>query len=262
MLGSALFTLYRSMRHNSLHMLLQSTTPQVWVEFMANNERRGLFHRLGDKLNPSRSQSRGNASRASSPAAVAHPDSGSPPIVVKAVASPVPPPSVPGPNTPALTTSKSAPPQPAQTGSTPSVVITTSLTASTKPHLILEEERSKLWKRAYQELKKKKPKLVQNYEIVIADTETNPSSVNVPVGDSLDDEEVRLSKIANIQKERMENRQWTWAWLGSDGKIRDTVNTILKVVTDSSALVSTGMAMAPPHVSLAWSAVCALLPVS
>jgi hypothetical protein len=171
---------------------------------MADNERRGFSRRLGNKLSPrhSRSRSSGNAplspspSRASNPTPVFGPDSQSPVVEAKVVRSAVPTPLVSNPDPAAPVASKSAPPQPGQTEiivPSPPLISTASLKASTQPHLTLEEERSALWKRAYHELKKEKPRLIQNYETILADTGSNPNSANVLVGDSSNDEEARLS---------------------------------------------------------------------
>lgn len=88
---------------------------------------------------------------------------------------------------------------------------------------------------------------------------------NVSIGEHIsasDAKQELLRKIADRQYQRLQNRQWTWSLLGSNVKIRDTVDAILKLVNDSSALISVGMTLAPPHVSFVWSGVCALLPVS
>lgn len=60
----------------------------------------------------------------------------------------------------------------------------------------------------------------------------------------------------------MLNKQWTWSLFGSNTRIRDTVDAIIRLVMDSSAFISVGMTLSPPYVSLPWSAISALIPVS
>lgn len=126
--------------------------------------------------------------------------------------------------------------------------------------LPLEKERTELWKQAYEQLRHDKRDLVKEFENILRTASNIPSpdeSKGTPEGD-----QNTMESIARAQQERMRNRQWTWALFGSKTKIRETVDAIFKLVIDSSALISIGMSLAPPYVSIPWSAISALIPVS
>lgn len=135
--------------------------------------------------------------------------------------------------------------------------------SDTKPSSLpasLEAERALLWQRAYEEERKENTTLVSNYEAILA------SVSNAPIQDAktnpLPNQLEAMQHVVDFQQQRMLNKQWTWSMFGSNTKIRDTVDGIMKLVVDSSALISVGMTLAPPYVSLPWSAIGALIPVS
>jgi hypothetical protein len=102
--------------------------------------------------------------------------------------------------------------------------------------------------------------LFSNYETILASV-SNASTYDAkttPLPNQLE----TMHRVVGFQQQRMLNKQWTWSVFGSNLRIRDTVDSIMKLVMDSSALISVGMTMAPLYVSLPWSAICALIPVS
>jgi hypothetical protein len=135
--------------------------------------------------------------------------------------------------------------------------------SDTKPSSLpasLEAERALLWQRAYEEVRKENATLVSNYEAILAsvsDVDIQDAKTH-PLPNQLE----AMQHVVDFQQQRMLNKQWTWSMFGSNTKIRDTVDGIMKLVVDSSALISVGMTLAPPYVSLPWSAISALIPVS
>lgn len=53
-----------------------------------------------------------------------------------------------------------------------------------------------------------------------------------------------------------------YKWRGRPKNMRDQVDTILDIVQKGASLVSVGMNLAPVYVSLPWTAITILLPVS
>lgn len=114
-----------------------------------------------------------------------------------------------------------------------------------------DAESSMLWEDAYHSLQQQKPDLVANYEAIITGN-GNLTQENLSL---------EMSAVVDLQRQRMENRQWTFQWFGQPRTIRETISTILSLVQGSSALVSMGMTFAPLYVSMPWSALCVLIPV-
>lgn len=112
--------------------------------------------------------------------------------------------------------------------------------------------REALWKKAYDQLQKDEDKLMAAYEKLIADQNN--------LGDQPLLTPSNVSAVVKNQKEKMESRQWTYPWFGRTKQVRDTVDSILKVVQQSAGLISAGMTMAPVYVSLPWSFVAILIP--
>lgn len=106
-----------------------------------------------------------------------------------------------------------------------------------------------------------KPKLLQAYEAILADVSNVTPPTNTGGAISVQKKHEVMQKIVKAQKNRMENRQWTWAFFGSQKTVRQTIDTMLQLVEKSSALISVGMTFAPPFVSIPWSAVSALIPL-
>lgn len=124
---------------------------------------------------------------------------------------------------------------------------------ATGPSLVVDES-SALWKQAYEELRKDKPVLVEEYEMVLKD------QANIPQIDRLMDVD-KLRAVARAQRRKAESKQWTFQWFGQPQVVRDTVEKILNITSKSASLVSIGMNQAPPYVSIPWSAITALIPL-
>jgi len=71
-----------------------------------------------------------------------------------------------------------------------------------------------------------------------------------------------MAIVVSTQKRRMEDNQRTIHWGGEEYKVREIVNGVLKVVEESSPLISVGMSAAPPYVLLPWSVISILIAVS
>jgi hypothetical protein len=69
-----------------------------------------------------------------------------------------------------------------------------------------------------------------------------------------------VSIVVQNQKTRMDGRKWTYPWFGRTKEVRDTVDSIMKVVQQSAGLISTGMTLTPVYVSLPRSFVAILVP--
>lgn len=109
---------------------------------------------------------------------------------------------------------------------------------------------SKLWKEAYDRLDQE---LKQGYEAIIK------ADLNIGRDANL---EQQSEALVRARKQRVENRQWTVKWRGRSIKIKSQVDTILNVIQKTADIISFPMQFAPPYVSLPWTAVTILLPVS
>lgn len=109
---------------------------------------------------------------------------------------------------------------------------------------------TELWKAAYERLDED---LRRRYEVLLK------AELNADMDSNLDDQAVLLLER---RKQRVENRQWTYRWRGRPRKVRDQVDTILDVVQKGSSIISVGMNFAPIFVSMPWTAITTLLPVS
>jgi hypothetical protein len=114
-----------------------------------------------------------------------------------------------------------------------------------------------LWRRAYECLHLADNTLAADYEATILEDFKD----NVEVSQTKDIKS-QMSTIVNLQKQKMESKQWTFQWWGNTENVRDLVDGTLKLAQSVSSLISLGMTFAPVYVSLPWSAVCALIPVS
>ena len=116
----------------------------------------------------------------------------------------------------------------------------------------IEDERSALWKQAYDELRKGSPSLVEEYEMVLKEQSGVPHDGNL---------QEQMHAISKAQQLKCENKQWSFQWFGHPQSVRDTVEQILNLTSRSASLISIGMTYAPPYVSVPWSAVTALIPL-
>lgn len=124
----------------------------------------------------------------------------------------------------------------------------------------LEVERALLWQEVYNDVQRENAVLISEYEVILSSASNGPIPDETTV--SLPDKLEVMQHVVKFQRQRMLNKQWTWSLFGSNTKIRDTADAIMRLVLDSSALISVGMTLSPPYVSLPWSAICALIPVS
>jgi hypothetical protein len=113
-------------------------------------------------------------------------------------------------------------------------------------------EITNLWKTAYIELRKTECRLIEDLEAVIK------ADVSLSAETDLKDQ---IDLVVKLQKDRMESRQWSFPWFGKTLMVREAVGNIFSMLGKGTELVSMGMNFAPTYVSLAWSAVAALLPV-
>lgn len=117
------------------------------------------------------------------------------------------------------------------------------------------EARAALWEKAYKTLQADKPELILNLESIIKD--------DADLSQDLDlFSSAAIAKVVSTQKMRMENKQWTIHWFDKKVKVRDTIESILSTVQSASPIIAAGMNFAPAFVSIPWSFVSIILPVS
>ncbi|TKA44571.1 hypothetical protein B0A54_04521 [Friedmanniomyces endolithicus] len=127
------------------------------------------------------------------------------------------------------------------------------ISAALEPRSVLETAREELWKAAYEKFREDQPESLAAYEALIVDqNDLLDAQLLVPETAAI---------IVKQQRERMESKQWTYSWFGAPQKVRDTAETVLKIVQDASDLVSVGMKAAPIYVSLPWSMITVLVPL-
>lgn len=71
----------------------------------------------------------------------------------------------------------------------------------------------------------------------------------------------RLLDVAKAQQRKVENKQWKYQWFGKPQTVRDTIERILNLISQSAGLISIGMTYAPPYVSPPWSVATSLIPL-
>jgi len=109
-----------------------------------------------------------------------------------------------------------------------------------------------IWWEAYNDLRTKKPDLIEHYEAVLKDQ--SGVSQDAPLQESLAD-------VAMAQRRKSENKQWQFQWFGKAYTVRGSIERILEATNRFAGLVSIGVSYAPPYVSLPWSSITALLPL-
>jgi ankyrin repeat protein len=131
--------------------------------------------------------------------------------------------------------------------------------------------RNALWKRAYKRVRQENPELISAFEKLIKITDRKksknddaPLATSQVGADKKSDDaagltEYDISAVAQREKERMANKQWTYSWFGHAIKARDTLESILMVVKSSQEIIALGMEAAPPFVSLPWSVISILI---
>lgn len=112
--------------------------------------------------------------------------------------------------------------------------------------------RNELWKKAYESLRNEQPTVIEAYEALAKDQ--NGLQVAEPLRPD------SMSIVVQKQKQKMESKQWTYTWFGKPRRVRDNVESVLKVVQEASGLISAGMTLAPVYVSLPWSMISILIP--
>lgn len=116
----------------------------------------------------------------------------------------------------------------------------------------IDDERSALWKYAYEELRKENQSLVEEYEMVLKE------QAGVSQHGTMQEQ---MHEISKSQQLKCKNKQWSFQWFGQPQSVRDTIEQILNLTSRSASLISIGMTYAPPYVSVPWSAVTALIPL-
>lgn len=116
----------------------------------------------------------------------------------------------------------------------------------------IDDERSALWKHAYEELRKENESLIDEYEMVLKE------QAGVSQKGTMKDQ---MHEISKAQQLKCKNKQWSFQWFGQPQSVRDTIEKILNLTSRSASLISIGMTYAPPYVSVPWSAVTALIPL-
>ncbi|KAK5116811.1 hypothetical protein LTR85_009071 [Meristemomyces frigidus] len=116
----------------------------------------------------------------------------------------------------------------------------------------IKNVRNELWKKAYESLRSGQPTVIEAYEALAKDQ--NGLQVTGPLRPD------SILIVVQKQKRKLESKQWTYTWFGKPQRVRDNVESVLKVVQEASGLISAGMTLAPVYVSLPWSMISILIP--
>ncbi|GIJ86535.1 hypothetical protein Asppvi_005424 [Aspergillus pseudoviridinutans] len=120
------------------------------------------------------------------------------------------------------------------------------------PPQSLNAARDALWRKAYKTLRAEQPDAIANYVAIVKD------DANLPQ-DAILFDHATFAAVPRTQKQKMENKQWTYPWFDRPRKIRDTIEAIQTVISESSPIISAGMNFAPIFVSLPWSFISLLI---
>ncbi|OCL11720.1 hypothetical protein AOQ84DRAFT_361266 [Glonium stellatum] len=113
--------------------------------------------------------------------------------------------------------------------------------------------RDAVWKRSYKKFRDDNPDLLTAYETLMIGSSKLKTDTLTPSD---------IKAVAETQRANMENKQWKFPWFGKSKSMRDMAESIVDITQQMSGLISAGMTMAPPYVSLPWSMIAILLPFS
>jgi hypothetical protein len=119
---------------------------------------------------------------------------------------------------------------------------------------LVDVEAASLWQEAYKRLVEDDPDLIRDLETIIMEDAGL---------DWKSDIKSEMQTVVKQQKTKMESKQWSFHLLGvKEVKVRETVDSILSLIDRSQGLISAGMTFAPVYISIPWTAVSSLIPVS
>lgn len=109
-----------------------------------------------------------------------------------------------------------------------------------------------LWKRAYDSLCADEEELIGHVEAVLKDSASIPQE---------GDMRSHLADVAKAQEQKFRKKQWRFQWSGKSQHVRDKIESIVGFANQWASVVSTGMTLAPPYVSVPWAVTTALIPM-
>ncbi|KAJ6079217.1 hypothetical protein N7467_008970 [Penicillium canescens] len=117
--------------------------------------------------------------------------------------------------------------------------------------LARQRKMSNLWDQAFENLRHGHRKLPESYARVLRGIETPESACR----------DQQMLAIINQRLEQMKSRQWKIKLAGTNFRIREQIDRIVRVVSVIRDLGNSGAALDPVHAGLAWAGVCVLLSV-
>jgi N-terminal domain of NWD NACHT-NTPase len=141
----------------------------------------------------------------------------------------------------------------------PAEAVQVSLGSTNPQALSIPELRNALWKSAYDKLQKDESDLMKAYDKLVKNVNQQSRVGTDQVTNAADLTSDDIFSAAKTEKSKMESKQWSFSWFGKPQKVRNIVESILTIVQTSSELISAGVEMAPPFVSLPWSMVTILI---
>lgn len=130
---------------------------------------------------------------------------------------------------------------------------TNSNIAETENDESAEAEIATLWQEAYEKLANDHPDLIRDLETIIKEDAGLDQNSDV---------KTKMPTVIERQKAKRESKQWSFHILGKEIKVRETVDNIFSLVNRSRDLIAGGMKFAPVYVSIPWTAIACLIPVS
>lgn len=119
-----------------------------------------------------------------------------------------------------------------------------------------------LWFHAYQELSKREPDLLEDYERHIEqDLDLSPTDTSGSNRSKLLSSPTTIQNTLEALQNERNSKQWKFSIRSKSHKVRDQLEKLVKLLALADKVVKE-VASAQPYAALAWSAVSFFLPVS
>lgn len=121
-----------------------------------------------------------------------------------------------------------------------------------------------LWLRAYQELGKREPELLEDYERHIGarqDLDVPSADESSPARSKLLASPDTVKRILQTLQDERKSKQWKFSIRSKNHKVKDQLERLVKLLALADGVIKQ-VTSAQPYAALAWSAVSILLPVS
>ncbi|KUJ15374.1 uncharacterized protein LY89DRAFT_719937 [Mollisia scopiformis] len=117
-----------------------------------------------------------------------------------------------------------------------------------------------IWKLAYERLTKEKPSLVEHYEQILAQEEADSSAKSQDSPENITNSITRLTDLASKKLAHLDDSRLKIRLRSKTFVVKDGVDQVLEIVVAAKDFVS-GIVASDPHVAIAWTGVCVLLPL-